>query len=123
MMAMRGLLATILGLALGAPLVSPLLASSPKSLPACCRRNGKHRCMMAVQVSSGGPSLGAPRTVCPHFPQRATASHNNGLQAPATFAFFAAIVSHPTDHSQTEAHRRIALSRSHQKRGPPLVSA
>lgn len=37
----------------------------------------------------------------------------------AVQATFAAIVSHPTAHAQTEARYRISFSRSSQKRGPP----
>jgi hypothetical protein len=34
---------------------------------------------------------------------------------------FAAIVSHPAAHAQTEARYRISFSRAWQKRGPPAL--
>jgi len=117
---MRGLLASVLALALNGQLMGMLATASPAPLPACCRREGKHRCMTRVRAAlPDAPALAVPHKVCPQFPQRAVVSHGGGFRAPAGFAFFADVVSHPADHSQTEARQSVSLGRSHQKRGPP----
>lgn len=122
MSAMRGLLVILLVVTLSAPLMAAFFASS-ESLPACCRRNGKHHCMSRVPVAPGVPAFATPKQGCPYFPQSAPAPHSPDLYSHPAFTFYAAVVSHPTSHAQTEARSRISLSRSHQKRGPPsLVS-
>ncbi len=60
------------------PLVLPLFAASSDpeaSLPACCRRHGKHHChmtmeMMAMLAASSGPVFTTPP--CPFYPAAAT---------------------------------------------------
>jgi hypothetical protein len=119
MSAMRGLLAILLVGTLSAPLMATFFASSETSLPACCRRDGKHRCMSRVPVALDALAFAPLKQVCPVFPRGATAPHSNELCSRTAFTFYAAVVSHPTSHSQTEALSRISLIRSHQKRGPP----
>jgi hypothetical protein len=119
---MRRLLVSLLLAVFSFPLFAPaLLASADSNLPACCRRNGKHGCSMpSGSKSTSGISLHAVH--CPMSPA--------GSQAPAadfvavlkgSGAVFAALVSHPSVHVQTEAIGRVAFSRSSQKRGPPIV--
>jgi hypothetical protein len=104
-------------------LISPaVLAADPESsLPACCRRNGKHHCaMMAIEAaSSSGPSLQA--APCASFPSiRAvpTSAATGLLKTPA--AVFASVLSRPAAHPQTEQLLRNSFTLSGQKRGPPL---
>jgi len=60
------------------PFILPLFAASSDpeaSLPACCRRHGKHHCnmtaaMMAMLAASSGPVFTAPP--CPLYPTAAT---------------------------------------------------
>jgi hypothetical protein len=74
----RRLLAIALLLTFVSPFVLPLFAatSDPEaSLPACCRRHGKHHCnmtmaMMAMLAASSGPALTTPP--CPLYPTAAT---------------------------------------------------
>ena len=40
------------------------------SVPACCRRNGKHRCMMAMQAMSSTSSAPVFRNALPDCPYR-----------------------------------------------------
>jgi len=71
---LRQAVAAALMLVFLSPLVLPLFAatSDPESsLPACCRRHGKHHCtmtmeMMAMLAASSGPTLTAP--TCPLYP-------------------------------------------------------
>lgn len=61
------------------PLTALSSASEEASLPACCRRNGEHRCARAEEMTAaaisiapdGRPIWNAPQH-CPYFPQNAT---------------------------------------------------
>lgn len=130
---MRRLLSISLLLLLTLPIVSPLFAAtaSEASLPACCRRNGKHHCAMgsamatamaaANQQSSGNPAIQSTtiREKCPYLLT---------VQAPAHLLFtpdevqpvlHTGILSHPAVHAQTVALLQISFDRSQHKRGPP----
>ena len=70
---MRRLLAITLLIAFGSPLALPLLASrtdAQRSLPACCRRNGAHRCTGMALSATDGPAFKAPP--CPVYPSPST---------------------------------------------------
>lgn len=124
---MRRLLASALVLAFFSPLIAPAFTASinEADLPACCRRNGNHHCMMYRMAMDRAP---APyRTVtnrCPYAPFAHLAilifhgyfSHERPLTA-AESAVLAARV------REAEAGYRISFSRSRQKRGPPLLAA
>ena len=107
------------------PLISPVLAlaaSSSMNLPACCRRNGAHHCMMKTQrpESSGhGTSLSPIPQRCPGYPAVVTSVRHGDLSFYTASLIFAEVVSHPTVRAQTHARARVALDRSRQKRGPP----
>ena len=71
---MRRLLATLLLTIFSYSLISPALFASDadSKLPACCRRNGAHRCAMSMNQS--GQSSGPVRAGrCPSFPECARA--------------------------------------------------
>jgi len=90
------------------------------NLPACCRTNGKHRCaMLAASLAFSGASLIASPTVCPVFPKSVSSNTMSRFAPAPAQVFYAAIEGHPTSPAQTLALRRIADSRSRQKRGPP----
>ena len=101
-----------------------LFVESESKLPACCRKDGKHCCSMTA-APNGRPSsagAGVVREKCPSFPQSRSTSPSgraNGIMPRQTF--FAAILSHPALHAQTEARYRVAFSRARQKRGPPEI--
>ena len=128
---MRRLISISLLLFFLMPIASPLFAANPAeaNLPACCRRNGKHHCMMSLAMRSPSsrpfsrkPAL-RPANLqgkCPYAPFL--------TQAPAHLIFthdepgltiYASILNHPACHAKTEARFRISFDRSHQKRGPP----
>jgi hypothetical protein len=121
----RRLIGITLLLLFSLPLISPVLALaaiSDANLPACCRRNGAHHCIMRLQqTESSGPgiSLSAIPEKCPAYPAVVTQVQHGKLSLHAASLIFAEIVSHPSVKTQTLARARVALDRSRQKRGPP----
>jgi hypothetical protein len=120
---MRRALASFLLTLFSLPLIAPLaLAGSDGTLPACCRRDGKHRCSMSSTEDASTPgevSLHSTAKCC-SYPKGAAATTNSNIGAPEnSAAIFAAVISHPAVQAQTEARYRISFARSSQKRGPP----
>lgn len=111
-----------------APLLSVLTARSAEdNLPACCRRNGKHHCMMMMQMSmrdtGSGPAFTVPFQACPLFPRSLVPNipAQHLFTAPASGIFYTQILSHPAVAPQTEAHYRVSFDRARHKRGPPAL--
>lgn len=126
---MRRLLSIALLLLIGFPLISPLLAqgnTSDSRLPACCRRNGKHHCMMGqlerASAASGKIEVGAPPEKCPYCPSSVATAAQSPLALAATVRVFGTLDTLPAVVAQTESKWRIARERSRQKRGPPNPS-
>jgi hypothetical protein len=120
---------TILLLAIiGLPLAAPLFAASSRdesSLPACCRRNGKHHCMGGMEMSSEAsskPAFNAPKDICPYAPTLPTAIHRNSFATFSRTATSIVLQTHDTIVAQTECKLHISRSRSRQKRGPPTIN-
>jgi hypothetical protein len=118
---MRRILAITLLIAIGSGLVAPVFAATANpqaSLPACCRRHGKHHCsMMNLSGSASDPTFQAPP--CPSYPAAA-----------APLQLITALLAAPLPQSaeiRREATPRVAsllLARTHAasanlKRGPP----
>ncbi len=122
---MRRLLSLVLLAVFSLPLILPALAlgQDPESnLPACCRRNGAHHCMMSMQEKaalSQGIQASALRPRCPAYPAVIPPSTQNQLTAPAMVAIRTAGVHTSALNSQTESRVRTVAVRSHPKRGPP----
>jgi hypothetical protein len=121
----RRLLSIALLLLFSLPLISPLLGLAPgfdASLPACCKRNGAHRCMMLQQTGSSeqGTGFSAIPQRCPAYPAATTSIQHGKLFFHPASLLFAEVVSHPSVKAQTQARARVALDRSRQKRGPPV---
>ncbi len=72
---MRRLAASFLLLLLCAGMTLPLLQAQGSSVPACCRRNGKHHCEMLPQ--GDGFRTAAPG--CPYRSFTALTSHSTAL--------------------------------------------
>ena len=128
MQALRRLISILLLAMFGLLFVLPMLVMGQDveaGLPACCRRNGKHHCMMSLDkrgklVVSHDSQFKAPAEKCPHCPSSIAPAQPNPLAEPTlTAAIFGDLLSHPTGFAQTEARRRISRERSNQKRGPP----
>jgi hypothetical protein len=121
--------AILLLLVFGSFLSAPLLAatSDPYSnLPACCKRSGKHHCMMRMTMERNleTTQVAAPADKCPFFPHSILIPSllNHPFVVQRFGLFYAAVQSHPAYHAQTEAQRRISFDRAKQKRGPPAES-
>ena len=112
------------------PLFIPIFnLGSESTLPACCRRDGKHRCAMFVHFrhpvlgASSEPILSATIPACPY--------RLHWLMPPVSRAFFAPFVpvstvltvSCPALGLETTLLARLSDFRSHRKRGPPLLFA
>jgi hypothetical protein len=109
------------------PLISPLLAlrADPEAgLPACCRRNGKHHCMMqmeSMQAIGSGTQVTVVSMKCPMYPRAILPTQHHDLSVHTAALIFAGIISHPALHPQTEARARVSLFCARQKRGPPAL--
>ncbi len=115
----------VLLLVLGLSLVTPLLASgaADASVPACCRRSGRHHCTMhtGVEVGGQGPVLQTNDGSCPYCPRFAPAVHLHVFTVAFMGTDATPLASHPAGLVQTECRWRIARDRSRQKRGPPTL--
>lgn len=107
------------------PLIEPLLFSGPESnLPACCRRDGKHKCTMmmarAQHKEAAGPQFSASTDPCPLFPRAALSTANGRFDLPTPIPFRAIVLAdnelfaspQKTDHGGNA----VEMVR---KRGPP----
>ena len=123
----RRLISILLLACFGLPLTLSMLAMGQNreaGIPACCRRDGKHHCMMSMAergtLASDNPQFKAPAQRCPYCPRSVAPAQPNLFAAPTRAdAIYRNVVSHPTGVAQTESRRRISLDRSRQKRGPP----
>jgi hypothetical protein len=135
----RRLLSITLLLIFGLPMVSPLFAMTggdAGNLPACCRRDGKHHCMMMAGMMMGDAGMGAsassnPGTQptvaivtepCPYGPQGLPGAVHRDWQLDTASAVFAGLSAHPSGSPQAESRRRVSSLRARHKRGPPTIS-
>jgi len=115
-------LLTIFGWLMIAPLFAP---DAEASLPPCCRRHGKHHCMMQMmqRLSGNQPGFTSVSEKCPCVPAVAGAIHSSKYKPEAGEQFYADVVRRPACAAQTEALYRVSFLRSNQKRGPPAPLA
>ena len=127
---MRRVSAILLVILFSFSLAGPaLFQDAESSLPACCRRDGKHHCGMAdrdvadaVQMPSSGPSVDALRAKCPFFPNGGAVVPESGpALLAATHSAVVSFASQAAAPVQTDAGYRISSNTSHQKRGPPSL--
>ena len=130
---MRRILAITLLLAFGSPLAVPLLASvadlqskdARSTLPACCRRNGKHRCALTMATAlagvNSGPAMQAPP--CPLYPSPSTPLRlaTATLTPAPTLAITLLRATSPRARSFLRANSSAPYA--NQKRGPPSLPA
>lgn len=115
--------AAVLLLALfGTSLILPLLFApdSDLRLPACCRRNGAHKCSVMTGASSlSGPALFA--VPCRSYPGVQTLPRPASAVQAITSDTSVGLVSNESPILLVRNGRyRAAFDRSHQKRGPPI---
>jgi len=129
----RRLLAILIATLVALPAFSPLFAlggDSDAGRPACCRRDGKHHCMLAdmsMDREMSGSSSSDQRGItaskvsehCPYGAQVMPGAAHPDRTPQTSQAVFAGIVAHPAVAPQTESKRRVSADRSRQKRGPP----
>ena len=128
---LRRLLSIVLFWATLFPMLAPALAAGAvgrSTLPACCRRDGKHHCMMSAEErallmgeSGGAIRVGTPPQPCPYSQRSLAAAHLQPF-TPGAAARHAEFLFHqPSAAVQAECLRRISFDRSRQKRGPPSL--
>ena len=123
---LRKLVAIALLALFGLPFATSLFALSPgseASLPMCCRKNGKHNCMMSMaeqkRLQGDKPGFAPPSDQCPYGPTALLNIHPQiDFMPQAGQAIYAGLVSHPAVMAQTQCKLRIARG----KRGPPTSS-
>lgn len=102
-------------------LMEPLFASDPETnLPPCCRRHGKHHCMMQMmQRSDGRPGFTALHGKCPCFPKGTVAALSWLFEPQSCRVLQAAAMTTYLIAPQTESAFAPRFFDSHPKRGPP----
>jgi hypothetical protein len=111
-------LTVIFSLTLIAPVFGP---GADANLPACCRRNGKHHCMMRGLGWPEGYRKGftSVSEKCPCPPATTCAVHSQVFNLEAGKPFHALSGRHPASTPRTDALRNMTFLLSHPKRGPP----
>lgn len=120
---MRRVLAIPLLILFMLPIALPFFSAgeAEASVPVCCRRNGKHHCMMMQSSRHSKTSM-----IGEHCPYSAA---QPAMLIPASFApstsasVFAGLTQHPSVAPQAEAQQRVSFDRTRQKRGPPEQTA
>ena len=122
--ALRRFHAVLLLALLSISLLSPALtAGFDSNLPACCRRDGKHKCSMAVAGGPMRPGVGfRANNKCPMYPGGGLAPASSSIApiAPATSLTAPAI----RQTARIHFSQRILSTphtRAHPKRGPPSL--
>jgi hypothetical protein len=107
---------------LSAPFFAP---DAEASLPACCRRHGKHHCMMRMmgRIYSNQKGFTTVTEKCPYQTASTNAAHSPTPAPEAGKHFYAEVVRHPACAPQMVARFSISFHRAHQKRGPPTPLA
>ena len=119
----RRLVSLFLFLCFSFGLISPLLALdgvSDVNLPACCRRNGEHKCMRQMHEAPSGTSVTTVQPKCPNCPGGPSVMRHDQVSLHAAALIFAEIASHPAFRPQTLAWARVAMAGARHKRGPPV---
>ncbi len=110
-------LTTIFSWMLIAPAFGP---DADANLPPCCRRNGKHHCMMRMEWINGKrKGFSTVTEKCPCLPASTCAVHSPIFHPKTRQKFEADVSRQPVCPAQTEARFLLCFLRGHPKRGPP----
>lgn len=121
---MRRGIAVVLMVIFGWLMALPAFAASTDlTVPACCRRNGQHHCMMHSQaMGDAGPATATVVPVCRYWHRSDAVATQARFCGPGVYqAVFAGLAQHPAVSPQTQAAYRVSHDRSRQKRGPPAL--
>jgi len=112
------------------PLWLPLAPLKGESaLPACCRRDGKHRCGMGLRLRSSiqdqteGPAVRSAAEPCPYRLTLSGPTSPSAIAGPAQQAAYALPLAYSAAFVETALRARISEARGHHKRGPPSFKA
>ena len=116
---MRRGIAILLTVLFSSLLILPLFARPfQSSLPACCRKSGKHHCAMQLETGNE-PALSTIEAKCPYLPHAMMAAHQDGFSPRIGQAIVSTMLRYPELAAQAETGFRASHYRSRQKRGPP----
>jgi len=105
------------------PGITALRPKSPNDLPACCRRNGKHHCMMSMsersQIADRAPAFSTPAEKCPYFPAIEFGVMGNLFVAPTPESALSLYSALPVILAQLLPIFAEPAENAHLKRGPP----
>jgi len=105
------------------PIQSALSGHSGGNLPACCRRNGKHHCMMSMaerrQLFGHDRQVAPPAEKCPYAPARVLAVDNELFAIPASRSILTDFVAGSVRFPRMPSLPRFTEADSLYKRGPP----
>jgi hypothetical protein len=130
---LRRLLSILLFAATLLPLIAPVFSSgamAQSTLPACCRRGGRHQCAMlgdqsmqmagaTQEAAMNQPGFRTPLEQCPYRQRSLGAVHLQTFTPRVTSAPIAGMLHAPSLTARAECLWRISFDRSRQKRGPP----
>ena len=103
-------------------LIGPAVLAGPETrLPECCRRLGKHHCVLASpQEQSAGASLRSFQDRCPYFPAGPVVpAHQYSSLSKARQMVPNSLLVYHSRQAPAEFRSEAPSGRSHQKRGPP----
>jgi hypothetical protein len=104
-------------------LISPLIAAPTEAkLPACCRRDGKHRCAAMQSQSQQSSGLKIASVACAQYPKlKATPVISGGLvvENPVAWFLFRPV---ETVSFAEDSLRQSLVADGRQERGPPSFS-
>lgn len=112
-------------LVIAVPAITPLFAFTARAeVPACCRRGGKHHCMMleaqqAAIAEGRQPILTQASERCPFQSKACPATRNSQTIAGDNSTSIANLIIQPTLPPQERRLQQISFQDSHQRRGPP----
>ncbi|MGB7188624.1 MAG: hypothetical protein WBD10_00675 [Acidobacteriaceae bacterium] len=120
----RRILAISLLMLFALPFTMPLFGAegTAASVPACCRRNGKHHCVMSMG-SSRDSSAPIVWQKCPYSIMPPAVLVLPSFTPSPSASIFAGVTRHPAVSAQVEARQRVSFDRARQKRGPPAFIA
>jgi|GEM_PF-1341581 len=112
------------------PLFIPFFSfGSESTLPACCRRDGKHQCAMSarlresVQSGSSEPVVRDVTSPCPYRSRLLMAFISRVLLVPCAPVFSGQAFSYTAPGLESILLARLSAIRGNPKRGPPALPA